>query len=381
MITKNTLFLAVILVALGAYVYFYEIKGGEKRRAAAEKARQVFQVDKDSISSIVLQPSNIHLQKVGDSWEITEPVRAKTEEWVLNSLINSLAGAEKERTVVEAPADYSTYGFSDTSGQIIFQYSGKTDTLYIGERNPTGSFVFARKGGSPEIFLTNNDFFNSVKKSVFDFRDKSILEFDTQDVDRVSLHVGNKAFEAVKQEDNWMLEKPAEHKADKFTVNRILNKIKNSQVKGFIKENPARLTPYGLDKPRIRVDLHIGGGKTRKTLVVGQEKQGNYFAKDESRNPVFLVDSTFYSALDTLTLFDLRDKKINDFNTSDVSRIEFEYPDIRIVCEKDTSANWQIVFPEKNKARNWKLNRILGTMKDLKAEKFIKVPSKGSDKF
>lgn len=381
MSSRKTIFLAIILVALGAYVYFYEIKGGEKRKAAAERAKRIFQVEKDSIDSIILQPSNIHLKKMNDSWEITEPIKSKTEEWVINSLVTSLASAEKERTIAEIPTEYEAYGFSDTSGQVIFEHSGKADTLYIGEKNPTGSFVFARKGGNPEIFLTKTTLYDNVKKSLFDLRDKTILDFETNDVNKVNLHIGKNTFVASKHEDDWKLEKPAEYKGDKFTFNRILNKIKNSRVKEFVEENPKKLTPYGLSKPRITVDLFIGENNTQKTLLIGNEKDGNYFAKDESRNPVFLVDSTLFSTLDTLSLFDCRDKRINDFNTSDVNRVEFEYPDIKVVCQRDTSDNWQIIFPEEKKARNWKLSRILDTLKDLKAEEFIKLRSENFEKF
>jgi hypothetical protein len=378
---RNTIFFAVILVALGAYVYFYEIKGGEKRKVAAERAKKVFQVEKDSINSIILQPTNIHLKKVGNSWEITEPIKSKTEERVVSSIVTSLANAEKERTIAEAPTDYRAYGFSDTSAQIILEYPGKIDTLFIGEKNPTGSFVFARKGGSPEIFLTGTNLYNNVKKNLFDLRDKTILNFDKEDVKKVNLKIGKKTFVASKQENDWELEKPAQFKGDKFTFNRIFNKIKNSRVKKFIEENPPKLSRYGLDRPRIKLDLFLGEDNSKKTLLIGKEQEGNYFAKDESRSPVFLVDAIFVSTLDTLSLFDLRDKKINNFDPLDVTRVEFEYPKTRIVCQKDTAGDWRIILPEETKARAWKITRILGTLQDLKAEGFLRMRPEEFDKF
>ena len=54
MIWKTLGITAGFFLCLGSFVYFYEIEGGKKREEAEEKAKQLFQFDKEDITSISL---------------------------------------------------------------------------------------------------------------------------------------------------------------------------------------------------------------------------------------------------------------------------------------------------------------------------------------
>ena len=49
---KGTLILLVLCLGLGAYLYFYEIKGGEKRDKAKQAENQVWKLDSSAIRQI-----------------------------------------------------------------------------------------------------------------------------------------------------------------------------------------------------------------------------------------------------------------------------------------------------------------------------------------
>ena len=48
----KTVVLFIIFLALGAYVYFYEIEGGKKREKIKELEEKVFKFENDSINII-----------------------------------------------------------------------------------------------------------------------------------------------------------------------------------------------------------------------------------------------------------------------------------------------------------------------------------------
>ncbi len=94
---RNTLMLLVLTVAVGAYVYFYEIKGGEKREKEKEAAGKLLDVKKDSVSAITLKPDGVELKKTGGKWELMAPVQYQADEGTVNSLLYSLESAKRDR--------------------------------------------------------------------------------------------------------------------------------------------------------------------------------------------------------------------------------------------------------------------------------------------
>jgi len=76
---RNTLILAVIVAALGAFLYFYEIRGGEERAEAEDAAKRLFQgISAEEIESIALLASGgerVRLERSERGWRITEPVQ------------------------------------------------------------------------------------------------------------------------------------------------------------------------------------------------------------------------------------------------------------------------------------------------------------------
>ncbi|RMG75805.1 MAG: DUF4340 domain-containing protein [Bacteroidetes bacterium] len=379
--TKNTIILALLLAALGAYVYFYEIKGGEARKKAEELASKVFVVEKDSIKSVLIKPKNIHFKKEKDHWQIIEPVEYDADKWNVDNLVRSIANAKKERIIADSTEDYTVYGFTDSSLQIIFSYDEKIDTLLLGDKNPTGTYVFARRSDSPQVFLTNTTLFYNANKSLFDFRDKSIVKFDYDEVNKIILTKGKTTFVGVKRDNKWYMEKPVEDEGDQATWNSILNYLKNRKIKEFVDEHPTNLAKYGLKYPAMRIDLFVGENNAKKTVLFGKRHKDKYYVKDESRNPVVLVDSTVYNKIYSLKTFDLRNKKVNDFTRSEVDYLEFAYPETRIICQKDSTDKWQIIEPETRKARDWKVSRIFDTLVDMKAVGMVDKQPASSDKF
>ena len=75
---KGTLVLLIAVVALGSYIYFYEIKGGEKREKAKEAESQFWKIEDKDIQQMELifgdrialtgGFENILVEQVGDLW-------------------------------------------------------------------------------------------------------------------------------------------------------------------------------------------------------------------------------------------------------------------------------------------------------------------------
>ena len=93
---KTTLILAVVLLGLGAYIFFTKDKGGgEKTEVADTSERKLFTVKPEDITKITVTPADgkrMVLQKPADGkWRLAEPVAAQAEAFEVDNLARTLA--------------------------------------------------------------------------------------------------------------------------------------------------------------------------------------------------------------------------------------------------------------------------------------------------
>ena len=373
---KTTIIVAVLAIALGAYVYFYEIKGGEERRQAEQQAKKIFLFEDDQIQGLTLTHSGeeIVLAKAEDGeWAITAPIETEADKGAVDALVRNLKHAETDRIVADSTADLGGFGLGEPEVKVsLLLEEASTEVLCIGDKSPTGSYVFANMDGSREVFTASSSLLSDVQKELFDLRDKRVLGFEKDEVEKIELKQrGKPLFVLSRTGSEWLMEQPRELQGDRSAVNEILNKLKDGKTQAFVTEKAASVKPYGLDEPDIEVTLWLGKDKAKKQLKIGDAKSADrYYAQDEARDPIFTVDSTFVAAL-RKDLFALRDKKIVQFSRSRVNKIELVYADSAIVCQKDTSDNWRVTAPIVRKAKKWKVSGILSDIETLRAEAFV----------
>ena len=90
---KSTIVVAILLVLLGGYAYWFEYKGGQKREEEKEKEKTLFEVKKEEVTQIqidgieagpvVLVPEN------KESWKLTKPLQTKADQGTVDRIINS----------------------------------------------------------------------------------------------------------------------------------------------------------------------------------------------------------------------------------------------------------------------------------------------------
>ncbi|RKY89385.1 hypothetical protein DRQ09_01455 [candidate division KSB1 bacterium] len=373
---KSTIILGIILVVLVVYAYVFEFLGGKKKQEAEEAAKKVFHFNKIDVEEIYIKRQEkenpeILFKKITGIWWLKKPLNYKADKSFIDGLLSNFEVAEIKRTIKDT-TDLKKFGLNPPQAIYIIKHKDGVDTLYIGNKNPVGNYTFAMKPARDRVFLTYNAMLDKSKSTIFEYRDKSVLEFESSRINRIYLKAPRRNFELVKASvDSWELKKPVSSKADKSEVDKILNKVKNTKVRKFVEEEPKSLRKYALNRPFIKLELIQSPNDAKKTLFIGKKKNGNYYAKDDSRKPVFLVDSTLVNRL-MVNLFTLRDKTVIDSKRKDIDKIELVYPDTTIVCEKDTANNWKIITPKEGRGKSWKINGIISDLEYLRVEKFLR---------
>lgn len=102
----TTLILALIVLGLGAFVYFYEIKGGEERSKSEEEGKKIFALEADSVRAISLQEAGVAFEKRGSAWHLVAPIEYLADEGAVSALLNRIESAKREREISSGAAEY-----------------------------------------------------------------------------------------------------------------------------------------------------------------------------------------------------------------------------------------------------------------------------------
>jgi len=335
---KSFLVLLVLAVAIGAYAYFIESK---RNPSDLEKKDKVFTLDSSKIDAIEVKAASgetTTIKKNGTDWQITAPATLDADASAVGTLVSTLEGLEVGRVVNDNPTSVKEYGLDPPKFTVGYKLAGETafHRLDVGDKTPTGSDLYARVEGQPKLILIGAFNSDSLNRTTFDLRDKSVLKFQRDGVDSLKLEgAGAPAIALTRKADEWRLTAPVTAKADFGTVDGIVSQIASARMKAIESAGPAPATgatapamapadlkKYGFDKPQDTVTL--GAGSARATLEIGGKKDDtSIYARDLARPlMVFTVESSFLTGLQKKP-DDLRVKDVFEFRSFSAQNVAF----------------------------------------------------------
>ncbi|MFZ0392162.1 MAG: DUF4340 domain-containing protein, partial [Calditrichia bacterium] len=281
------------------------------------------------------------LKKIQNEWRITEPVYTQADQSTVKSMLSSLLSATKENVFTVDRQERMNYGFGPT--QIFLQLEtaeGVTDSIWFGDKTPVGAQVFAHRNDST-VFTVNQSIKTGFQKKLFDLRDKSILQFTQSDVRGVRIKRPGEDLQFEKTgAGKWTLVN-INRPADAGKVSGILSRLSNNRAKAFVDEEGKNLQDYGLKNPPYEVELTLGPQQGQKTLFLSKEVDNKFYARDESRKPVFEVDSFLVSEI-AKPVKEYRSTDFADFDRDEVNRIEISYGDTLLTLQKQGENQWML---------------------------------------
>lgn len=372
---QTTAVLALVLAALSAFYYLYEIRGGPAReKASAEKGR-LWTVEATDIVELTLSRAEgtIRLKREGDGWMMIEPLRARGDRGRVDETLTTLLTARIDREIDPAPTRLGEFGLDKPAVEITLRpKEGPPLALALGSKNPTGVWVYARLADKPAVFVLGESVLRDTTRPRDDFRDRTVLAFDTRSVSGLEIAMREETIVVEPAASGWKLTRPRELPADADTIRDLLEKLQTQKVKEFVAEAPTSLVPYGLERP-VRVMIHTGRDKDRatKTLLLGREdkaKKGVY-AMRPGETSVLLLPEELWAAVPK-NVAALRNRVVLDFERDKITRIELESPKGTATLARDGS-RWRITAPEALPADPVEAGAILFKLRELRAQGFV----------
>ena len=337
--------------------------------------------DKDSTSG----SSTINCEKRLDTWHVTYPIEAKADVQEIENLLSELRALqvstfEADNTAANVAARLEKSGLDTPRIQVKLTDGNNTYALDIGSvvpsENGTQEHVYVKAVPQEAIYTVSDDIYKLLNKSVFDLRDKRVIDFQRTDTTRIAISIRRKQDRettvCTKNYDNtWELQTPTgKVKADAKAVDDLLFGVDSLEATAFIDDPDKNLASYGLAPPSIEVAFTQRGQEKPAVLRIGDyTEDGTVYVKAEQSNQVAGVKRPLIDKI-ALGAAWLRDKQVLNFHIDDAIRLTL-HGEESLTCQR-LGTNWRLTSPVKEEANNAEVNAIIYALDDLMADTFVR---------
>jgi hypothetical protein len=339
--------LVVLLGGLGAYLYYVD---SEKPVGETEEKPKVFAVEADQIEELkvsTIAGGVAELKKSADGWSLISPQTVRADDSEVTGITSNLASVSIQRVVDENPSNLGDYGLREPVAAVSFKTKGAKEfkTLQIGTKTPAGSDMYAKTADDKKVFLVPGYLESTFGRTPFDLRDKKIISFDREKVDRIEIRRGQSLLSLVKANGEWRMTAPVEARADFGAIEGLISKLQSAQMKAIVTENPDEFAKYGINPPSAQVSVLSGSAKA--VMAFGTKTPDNFIhVRDESKSLVVTAPADLFDELEKGPV-EYRRKDVFEFRAFNLDRIEITRNAVALTVErlkgkgKDGADAWQ----------------------------------------
>ena len=348
--------------------------------------RSVFKFSSTEVRTLRLQvagQSDIYCERqvnsdpdvTGDTagWKMIQPVPAKADARVIEDIVSALSNLRV--VVFEADGEYdpANYGLSQPRITVTIQSTvdGPIKELQIGSDAETPGRIYVTRPDHRAVYAVNREIYTKLNRTVFDLRDKRVIDFQRTATHRFTLHQGDSEIVCQKNVGGeWEITAPVVLKADEAAVDDLLFGVDALRAVAFVDDQPKSLQPYGLDSPSVEASFMVPNTEP-VVLLVGKMKGENIYVKAQNAAPVFLVKKELLDLVG-MGVAGLRNKQILDFDGDAAAKIVLQHGDVNLTCQKQ-GTNWRLTHPVQEQAENRAIRRLIQQVNRLTVESFLGV--------
>jgi len=381
--TTVVLFVLVVVAAVTAFILHKCVPDKETGERLAKQVFRDLKSDEATKLEIKTKDKTFAFEKKDDKWHMSGPLKVRADKSTVLGVIDTCESLNKVRDVElkGKEPDLAKYELKNPQTTITVwtkPKDAKEETkfvLLVGKKSPSGDNVYVMREDKKQVLVVDDRILEKATKDVNEFRDKTVMEIETSDVEKIELaQAGAKPIEcAVKEKEGWFVTQPISDFGDKGKIEDVIKKLKDLKIdkNDFISEDDSDLKKYGLDKPKATVTVYQKG--SGKTLLLGkkaEKKTDKIYAKRKAEPSIFAVKNSILSDL-SKTPNDLRSRKVVDIvSTGDINKIEIKLPSETALIEKKDD-KWQIVKPVEEKADTSSVDDFLDSVKNLVVQDWV----------
>lgn len=306
---RTLLILTAVVLALGAFIWFYErdLPGSRERQEMADKLLGGLEAPEVTHLTITLDDQKVRLERlrppeedegVGDGeseagddgapivtpsvrWRLLEPYDAKADARTLDTLLRDLVRLEKKRTLDDP--DRSELGLEPPRVTVTLETEEGQRVVEVGDELPVSGGRVVSLAGEDDVHVVEGDFFAAVTRKPGDWRSREVFDAENRDIVRVRFvpPEGERTVTLARQgERRFRLETPVEDYADRDEANRLILTMTDLAIQQFLDE--ASPDELGLEEPSSWIEAEIRGRDETVRLELGSvadAELGRYHAR------------------------------------------------------------------------------------------------------
>lgn len=329
---RTTALLALAVALLGAFVWFYEIRGGEERAEQAAHAKRIFQdVRAEDIGSITLRTEDgqeARLERADGAWRLVEPLEFPADTMSVDGIASALASLAAEATLEDESVPLAEYGL-DGPPKVRFRAGERELALRVGDKAPVGSNTYVATAEDRPVRVVPSYSLTQLDQKLDDLRDKRPLRFDREAVVELRVRWPDGGVRLVRDDQDpelWRMVEPVEALADGRNVGKALSDLEFLRSSGF-DDAPSEEVGARLERPELSVEIRTraDGKEDSVRFALGAAgEDGERPARGNVSDAVYRMPagslSDFPRSVDAY-----RNKQLARFDPGEARRIELAF--------------------------------------------------------
>lgn len=293
---KNLILIGILIVLVGA---FFLLNRSDKASQRAHIPDDLFAVDSASISKIEIHrpndPDTVLLEKRGAEWYVTAPVDYPANQTNVENLLSRLGNLNIVTRISSNPENQSQFQVDSTGTAVKVYEANQMKLDFVVGKSSGGGMTYVRQSDSDDVYSLNTMLSANINRRAQDWRDRMIIEFDSENLQSVTLQQGTEVLTVTKSDEGegiWNLTRegdPEMYYGNDTNIQRMVNSLRRFSTLRFV-DNPdsAQIAKFAQPDSVVTVQLQ---DNTSWTL---------YFEPENEQATQFLVkradkgDGTYY---------------------------------------------------------------------------------------
>ena len=310
---RSLLVLLAVVLALGAFVWFFErdLPGSEEREAQAKRLVPGLEVAAVTAFEVESGGERVRIERVAApeggaesadeaedaegtgfdapvepaaEWRIAAPERfagARADRVAVEGLLSAVAALERSRTLEEidrqalglaAPRARLTIERGSDEGGDGGDGEGGPIVLAAGADLPASSDMVVLREDTGEAHVVDRTVLQDLTRAAGDWRARQLVAAERQDVRRITLAGGEGGpvvLERAAEGGGFRVVRPLEDVADPAAVDQLLGALTGLTADRFVDSAEPSPAALGLDPPRARVRAELASGAPPVEVAIG----------------------------------------------------------------------------------------------------------------
>jgi len=344
-----------------------------------------FEYDIDAVERIRIQSGSkepIVCSRADQHWWVTQPVSDRGDTARIRDILSELKNLKiaKADYVSDKEEHIARHGLDEPRLTIsIGSTEGDAQSLLLG--HSLDDKIYAKRDDESSIFFVHDIVLSDLDLEGNDLRDKQLLRFDsigTYGIEKVELEYPDTTLTMIKTEQyDWMITSPTEILADRDTIRKFVEKIKDLQIQLYEDDSGKNFDKYGLGDSSIGVSVFrkIGEGETVKFMIGDSDPDGGLcYVRKDGEDAVYSVPTDEFYDVAKAGFVAFRDKLVLEFPKESAQEIAIDRDGKTFVCKKNEDGHilkWNMTSPVNMEADINSVNQVVWNLSFLVVSKII----------